>query len=391
MRIVIAGGGLAAQRCAETLRSRGFDAPIRIVCAEAEPPYDRPPLSKAALRGAVTDESLRFRDAAWYADSSVELLLGARATRLRPRERRLELDDGRDLAYDDLVIATGAEPRSLPPLAGFANSHSLRTIADARRLRAELRAGARLAIVGSGFIGQEVAATARAMGAEVTVIEALELPLVPVLGARVSRWLVDMHRAEGVRVLLGSGLAGAAGNGRVERLDLDCGAGLEVDVAVVAIGICPRTEWLAVAGLGPGPVPTDPCGRTRIPHVLAAGDVASPFDPAAGVHVRTEHWDAASRQGAAAARAILGDLTPAATPPSFWSDQYGVRIQYAGAAAGADAVELTGEPADRDFTVLYRRDGEPVAALAVGRPREFAALRRLLTKTETTTTKRSTP
>lgn len=385
--VVIAGGGLAAQRCAETLRARGHEAPIRIVCGEAESPYDRPPLSKGALLGSVGEDELRFRDAEWYGDNEVELLLGRRATGLRPSERRLELAGGHELAYDELVIATGAEPRRLPALARFSNALALRTVADVRSLRAELSAGARLAIVGSGFVGQEVAASARAMGADVTVLEALELPLVPVVGAEVSRWLVGLHREEGVNVLLGSRLERAEGNGRVERLELACGTQLDADVVVVAVGVAPDSAWLANAGLGPGAILTDPGGRTAIPHVYAAGDVAAPFEPRRGEHMRTEHWDAASRQGAAVARSILGEQTPPAAAPSFWSDQYGLRIQYAGEAGGADEACFDGDPASREFTVLYRRARVPVAALAVGRPREFAALRRLLTQPDKQPTK----
>lgn len=379
--VVIVGGGLAAQRCCETLRARGCDAPIRIVSAEAELPYDRPPLSKGVLSGDVPDESLRFRDPGWYADSSVELMLGRRATGLRPAERRLELDRDDELDYDELVIATGAAPRRLPPLEPFTNVLALRTLSDVHRLRAELSAGARLAIIGSGFVGQEIAATARGVGADVTVIEALDLPLVPVLGERISRWIVDMHLEEGVRVLLSSRLAGAAGNGRVERLDLERGPYVDADVVVVAIGVAPDTAWLAGAGLGPGPIPTDAEGRTEVVHVYAAGDVAMPIDPVRGVHTRSEHWDAASRQGAAVARAILGEPPRPAPPASFWSDQYGVRIQYAGSANGADEVVVDGDPAARSFTAFYRRHGQPIGALACARPREFAAMRRLLGQT----------
>ncbi len=379
--VVIAGGGLAAQRCAETLRSRGYEAPIRIVCGEAEAPYDRPPLSKSVLRGELEADALRFRDPGWYAENAVELLLGRRAVGLRAPERQLDLDRGEHLAYEDLVIATGAAPRRLPALDRFANALTLRTLADVAELRAELGASTRLAIIGSGFIGQEVAATARALGAEVSVIEALDLPLVGVLGTRVSRWLVDMHRDEGVRMLLASRLAGAAGNGRVERLELESGSTVDTDVVIVAVGVAPDTAWLAGAGLGPGGILTDPEGRTNVGHVFAAGDVATPFDPCRGEYVRTEHWDAASRQGAAVARAILGDPPHPAPPASFWSDQYGVRIQYAGTTTGADGLRFDGDLDGRDFTVLYRREGRPIAALAVGRPREFAALRRLLVQT----------
>lgn len=376
--VVIVGGGLAAQRCAETLRARGFDGPVRIVCAENEAPYDRPPLSKAVLAGTAADETVAFRDAAWYSDNAVELILGRRATALHVPEQRVELDDGESLRYDALVIATGAAPRTLPFLEGFENAISLRTLEDSRRLRCELASGARLAIIGAGFIGQEVASTARAAGVEVVVIEALERPLAPLLGSEVAEWLLEMHREEGARVLVGARLATAEGNGRVERLTLEGGERIECDAVVVGVGVAPQAEWLRGSGLDLDGVRTDPAGRTALPHVYAAGDVARPYDVRLGDHARTEHWDAASRQGAAVARAILGDLLPPATAPSFWSDQYGSRIQYAGHAFGAEEIHIQGDIAARDFAVTYRRGGRTVAGLTVNRPRELASLRRLI-------------
>jgi len=375
---VIAGGGLAAQRCAETLRRRGYEAPVRVICAEAEMPYDRPPLSKDMAAGDADGEAVRFRDAGWYRDNEVELLLGLRAAGLDAEARRVELDDGNSLDYDELLIATGAAPRRLPMLAGYENAFSLRTLADAGRLREELRPGSHLAIVGAGFIGQEVAATARKQGVEVTIIEALDLPLAGILGVTVGRWIVDLHRDEGVRVLTGAMLESAGGNGRVEQLTLAGGARLDCDAVVVGVGVAPAAEWVAGSGLDPGGIETDSDGRTGIPHVYAAGDVARPFDPRLFDHVRTEHWDAASRQGVAVATAILGGVPRPPALPSFWSDQYGLRIQYVGHAEGADEARISGDPVERDFHVLYQRAGRPVAALSVDRPRELASMRRLI-------------
>lgn len=376
--VVIAGGGLAAQRCAETLRKRGYEDPVRIVCAEAESPYDRSPLSKRVAAGAADGESVRFRDRGWYDDNAVELLLGRAASGLDPAARRLDLDDGTALGYDDLLIATGAAPRSLPMLAGYKNAFPLRTLADARRLSGELRAGSRLAVVGAGFIGQEVAATARAEGVEVTIVEALDLPLAGLLGADVGRWIVDLHLDEGVRVLTGAKLESAVGNDRVEQLALGGDERIGCDVVVVGVGVAPAAGWVAGSGLDPAGIKTDAAGRTGVAHVYAAGDVSRPFDARRGEHVRTEHWDAASRQGVAVAVAILGETPRAPALPSFWSDQYGLRIQYVGHAEGADEAKISGDPGARDFHVLYQRCGRPVAALAVARPREFAAMRLLI-------------
>jgi NADPH-dependent 2,4-dienoyl-CoA reductase/sulfur reductase-like enzyme len=376
--VVIAGGGLAAQRCAETLRARGYEAPVRLVCAEDEAPYDRPPLSKGILAGELDVEEVRFRAPDWYADNEVELILGRRASGLDPAARTLELDDGSTLAYDDLLIATGASARSLPMFDGYSNAFALRTIEDARRLRSETRPGAHLVIVGAGFIGQEVASTARAQGLDVTIVEALELPLATVLGADIGRWLVGMHREEGCRVLLSTQVASARGNGRVEQLELAGGEWIDCDAVVVGVGVSPAAEWLAGTGLETDGIRTDVRARTSLPHVYAAGDVSRPYDHRLGDHVRTEHWDAASRQGVAAAAAMLGDEARPVPLPSFWSDQYGLRIQYAGHAPGADEVRINGDPGDRDFSVLYHREDRPVAALSVGRPRELAAMRRLI-------------
>lgn len=374
--IVIVGGGLAAQRCAETLRRRGYEGPVRIVCAEPDPPYDRPPLSKEMLAGELTEDRLAHRPAWWYEEKQVELLLGLRAEALEPVARRLALEGGAELPYEKLVVATGGRARRLPFLEGFDNVHHLRTVADARRLRRDLSAGARLAVVGAGFIGQEVAATARGLGAEVTMIEALSAPLAPILGERLGGWFAGLHREAGVRLLTGARLQGVRGNGRVEELVLEDGTALGCDAVVVGVGTAPATEWLAGSGLPEGAVKTDTAGRSPIPDVFAAGDACQAFDPRYGVHARTEHWDAAAWQGAAVAKAILGEYPGTPPLPSFWSDQYGLRIQYVGHAQRSDGVVISGDPAARDFEAVFTRGGSPVAGLAVGRPRAIPALRK---------------
>ncbi|MGD9735049.1 MAG: NAD(P)/FAD-dependent oxidoreductase [Solirubrobacterales bacterium] len=373
---VIVGGGLAAQRCAETLRRRGYEESIRMVCAEPVPPYDRPPLSKAALAGEVEQAALSFRAPQWYRDNEVELLLGAAATRLDPAARRLELEDRRDLPYDQLVIASGGAARQLSFLAGFANVHSLRTAADAARLRPLLQSRARLAIVGAGFIGQEVAASARGLGCEVTVLEALPVPLAPILGEKVGAWFGRIHREEGVRVVLGAAIVGARGGESVAELELADGRRIECDAVVVGVGTVPATAWLEGSGLDPRGVRTDTAGRSAVRDVYAAGDASIPFEPRYGEYERTEHWDAAAWQGAAVAKAITGKYPGTPPLPSFWSDQYGHRIQYVGHARRADAVLIDGDPGSREFEALFLRDGLPVAALTVDRPRSIPGLRK---------------
>jgi NADPH-dependent 2,4-dienoyl-CoA reductase/sulfur reductase-like enzyme len=374
--VLIVGGGLAAQRCAETLRRRGYEGPVRMVCAEPDPPYDRPPLSKEVLAGTVEEESVAYRPPWWYEEKQVELLLGARAEALEPSARTVRLDTGAELHYEKLLIATGSAARRLPFLEGYENVHALRTLADARLLRKELVPGARLAIVGAGFIGQEVAATARRLGVEVTMIEALEIPLGPILGDEVGGWFADLHLSEGVRVMTGATLEGARGNGRVEELTLAGGEAVACDAVVVGVGTVPDTGWLRGSGLGESGVRTDTSGRAGLPGVFAAGDASVPFDPRFGAHDRTEHWDAAAWQGAAAARAMLGEYPGTPPLPSFWSDQYGLRIQYVGHAHHADAVVVDGDPGERDFEAVFTRSGVPVAGLAVSRPRAIPALRK---------------
>jgi len=375
--VLIVGGGLAAQRCAEALRRRGYDGAVRMVCAEPDPPYDRPPLSKELLAGTVGEEAVAYRPSWWYEEKEVELLLGTRAEGLDPVARTVRLDSGAELGYERLLIATGSGARRLSFLSGFENVHALRTLADARRLRAELAPGARLAVVGAGFIGQEVAATARELGAEVTMIEALEAPLAPILGAELGAWFAELHAGEGVSVLTGARLESASGRGgRVEELALAGGAKIACDAVVVGVGTEPATAWLAGSGLDESGVPTDTAGRTALPGVYAAGDASVPFDPRFGAHARTEHWDAAAWQGAAVARAMLGEHPGTPPLPSFWSDQYGLRIQYVGHAHHADAMAIEGDPAGRDFEAVFSRGGVPVAGLTVGRPRAIPALKK---------------
>ena len=378
--VVIVGGGLASQRCLETLRARGYEGRLARVCGEPELPYDRPPLSKALLAGELDETEVRFRPARWYADEQVELTFH-RAAGIDTERRRVRLDDGRALAYEDLVIATGSAPRLLPGLERYSNVHYLRTIADAQRLRSELRTGVRMAIVGAGFIGQEVASTARAAGAEVTVVEALPAPLGPVLGEQIGRALMRMHSDEGVDVRLSTRLEGARGNGTVEELQLSGDRTLACDVVVVGIGVGPDAAWLGGSGLGTDGVITDVAGRTELPHVFAAGDVARAFDHRLGRHCRSEHWDAAARQGSAVARAILGERPAPGPPPSFWSDQYGLRIQYFGHAELSDEMTVEGRPSDRRFVVVYTCRGRPVGVLAVDEPHAYARLRREIATT----------
>jgi NADPH-dependent 2,4-dienoyl-CoA reductase/sulfur reductase-like enzyme len=373
--VVIAGGGLAAQRAVETLRRNGYERRITIVSDEPVAPYDRPPLSKEYLAGELGDDALRFRADGWYRDHDVEIVLGRRAVGLDIPARELLLAAASRLSFSQLLIATGGSPRRLPGTEHYDNVHVLRTLADAARLRDAIRPGARVAVIGAGFIGQEVASTAHRLGAHVTVVEAATAPLVAILGARLGAWFAQLHRDEGIDVHLSARIAGFRGGDTVEAVELEEGRRVDCDLVVLGIGTIPATAWLAASGLDDGGVSGDAAGRTAAPGIYAAGDAAAHLDPRRGIRTRTEHWEAAARQGAAAARAMLGLEPPPPATPSFWSDQHGVRIQYIGHAQGADDLEIDGDPEQRDFTATFTHHRRPIGALLVGRPHALPEMR----------------
>jgi 3-phenylpropionate/trans-cinnamate dioxygenase ferredoxin reductase component len=379
--IVIAGGGLAGQRCAETLRRAGYDRAIRLVCLEPHRPYDRPPLSKALLTDTAYDAELPYRSADWYREQAVDLLIGVSAMGLDPAARRLTLSNGSSLRFEKLLIATGGRPRTLPILAGYDNVSVLRTLDDARVLREVLASKARLAVIGAGFVGLEIAATARWLGVEVTLVEAASCPLIGVLGAELGGWFARLHEAEGVDVRTEVTVDRVSSNGSVRALRLSDSSVVAVGHVVVGTGIVPDVGWLAGSGLDISRgVPVDVHGRTAIEHVFAAGDAAATFDESCGRHVPGSHWEAAGRQGARAARAMLG-LDPGAAPlTSFWTDQYGLRIQYVGQSHGANSIEIDGDPETRNFSAIFSRAGRAVAALLVDRPQSLPAARELIEK-----------
>jgi 3-phenylpropionate/trans-cinnamate dioxygenase ferredoxin reductase subunit len=378
--VVIVGGGLAAQRCAEGLRRGGYEGRLRIVCGERHRPYDRPPLSKELL--AEDDRELpAFRPPEWYEEKAVELILGARACGLDVQARSVELDDGREVGYDELVIATGARPRRLPLFEGYANVSTLRSVEDARAIRALIAHHRRIVVIGAGFIGQEVAAAARAAEAEVVVIELETLPLVGLLGPEIGRWFAAWHRAHGVELVLEQHVSAVRGEGTIASLTLADGRSVGCDHVLVGVGVVPDVGWLAGAGLPAEGIPADALGRTALPGVYAAGDAAATFDPVLERHALSGHWEAASRQGLQVASTILGREPGAPYPASFWSDQYGLRLQYLGHAQLADSLTVEGNPAANDFVARYERAGRLVGALVVGRPRAVAELRDELIQT----------
>jgi 3-phenylpropionate/trans-cinnamate dioxygenase ferredoxin reductase component len=348
---------------------------VRMVCAETHLPYDRPPLSKEVLGEAAAEDSVAYRSDAWYQDKGIELLRGVGASGLDATAHRLELADGSAVAYEQLVIATGSRPRMLPAFAPYENVSTLRTLEDSRAIRELLEARSRLLIIGAGFIGQEVAVAARGAGVEVTVIEAEQLPLRGLLGHEIGTWFAELHRGEGVELMLGHTATEIHGDGRVEAVTLDDGRRVETDHVLVGIGVVPATDWVASAGLPSGAIATDEGGRSELPDVYAAGDAAAFYDAFLGRHTPSGHWESAGRQGAAVANSIVGRRPAAAGLSSFWSDQYGVRIQYIGHAHLADSVSFEGDREERDFVAVYTRDGEAVAALIVGRPKALPEMR----------------
>lgn len=336
--VVVVGASLAGLSAARALRAQGFDGRLVVVGDEPHRPYDRPPLSKEFLAGQADEAALALE--ADGEDLGAEWLLGTRAVALDPGTRSVGLADGRTVTADAVVVATGAAARTLPGAAAGPGVHTLRTLDDARALRADLARGGRLVVIGGGFIGAEVASTAYALGLDVTVVEAAPIPLSGPLGEAMGGVVSGLHSDHGVRLLCGTGVrgTGADGEGRVAAVVLADGRRLPADTVVVGVGARPCTEWLAGSGIEIGDgVLCGADGRTSLPAVVAVGDCAAWYDPAAGAHHRVEHWTGALERPAAAVSALLsggagGQRAP--RPPYFWSDQYGVRIQFAGRAAG---------------------------------------------------------
>jgi 3-phenylpropionate/trans-cinnamate dioxygenase ferredoxin reductase component len=365
---VVVGGGLAGARAAATLREEGFDGRVVLVGAEAERPYERPPLSKEYLRGEA-DRAVIYvhEDPNYYAEHDIELRSGQAVTALDPGAGEVELDGGERLGYDKLLLAPGAEPRRLRvPGADLDGIHYLRTVDDSDALRARIEGGGAVVVVGAGWIGAEVAASARTKGCDVTVVEPLSVPLERVLGPELGAFYRDVHTEHGVRMLLGTGVEAFEGDGAVRRVRTSDGQVLDCDWVVAGIGVQPRVELAERAGaaIGNG-ILVDAHLQTSIPGVYAAGDVASVDHPLFGDRVRVEHWETALEQGPAAARAMLGSATPYDRIPYFYSDQYDVGMEYAGWAPEWDRVVFRGDPASGEFIAFWLHDERVIAGMNV--------------------------
>jgi 3-phenylpropionate/trans-cinnamate dioxygenase ferredoxin reductase subunit len=375
---VVVGANLCGGTVVHTLRQEGFDERIVLVGEEPDLPYERPPLSKEYLRGEQALDSLFLQPSSWYEENRVELRLGTRAVAIDPVERAVELSDGDRVGYDAVLLATGGRPRRLPgePIERVLY---LRTIGDADRIRAELAAGRHLIVVGAGFIGAEVAASARTLGLEVTCLELLDVPLERALGKEMGRLYAEIHREHGVDLRTGEGVQ------TIEQTDggvvvrTTRGAAIEGDAVVVGVGIEPNVELGDSAGakIDNGIVVDEFC-RTTIEGVYAAGDVANHWHPVFGRHIRVEHFDNAIKHGSAAARNMMGRAESYDDPHWFWSDQYDHNLQYAGFAATWDEIVVRGSTEARNFIAFYLSDGVVLAALGLNRGKDVRRTMKLI-------------
>jgi len=364
---VIVGASLAGAKAAETLRTEGFDGRVVLVGTEPDRPYERPPLSKDYLRGEAGRDKVYVHDEGFYAEHDIDLRTGRTAVSLDPAQREVALDDGERLRYDALLLTTGAEQRHLEiPGAELDGVLTLRTVENSDAIRERIDRGGSLVVIGAGWIGCEVAASARQRGLDVTIVAPEQIPLERVLGAEVGAVYRDVHADNGVRLLLGTGVEGFEGNGRVERVRTSDGQALDCDFVVVGVGVLPRTGLAAQAGIAIGDgIAADEYLRTDAPDVFAAGDVAAARHPRYGERIRVEHWANALNQGPAAARSMLGKGDPYDRLPYFFSDQFDLGMEYSGYARTWDRVVFRGDAGKREFIAFWLSGGRVVAGMNV--------------------------
>lgn len=360
-RIVIVGSGGAGTKAAESLRKRGYDGSLTLVTADPHPPYARPPLSKAYLRGELALEK-------FFLALPDELDLRVSTTVAEIGEDEVVLDSGERLGFDRLLLATGSEPRRLPgtDLAGI---HYLRNVENSEAIRRDAQAGRRAVVIGAGFIGSEVAASLRQLGLDVTVVEAGRLPLEHVFGPEIGEFYRDLHVAEGVEVLTSAKLDGFEGDGSVQAARLEDGTTLEADLVVVGIGVTPRTELAEAAGLevDKGVLVSERL-ETSKPGIYAAGDIANAEHPFYGTRVRVEHWFNSANQGPVAAANMLGEDESYDRIPYFYSDQFDTKMEYSGYAPEWDEVVFRGDPESRTFMAFWLQDDRVLAGMSVNVP-----------------------
>jgi apoptosis-inducing factor 3 len=363
--VVIIGGGAAGAACADMLRNKGYDGPVTLVTDEEPGPVDRPNLSKDYLAGTASEDWIPLRSGAYYQSIRVEMTTGDPASRIDPGAHEVTLRSGRVLRYGALLLATGAEPRSLS-IEGAELPHvrRLRTLADSKAIIAQAQQAKRCVVIGSSFIGLEVAASLRHRGLEVTVVGQAAVPLAKVLGAELGRWIQDLHEQNGVRFLLGR----TPRMIRENRVELSDGQSIEAELVVLGLGVTPRTTLAEGCGLTvDNGVVVDETLQTSAQDIYAAGDIARYPDPVSGERVRIEHWALAERQGQAVARAMLGIGHAFRDVPFFWSQHYDAVISYVGYASSWDGLEIRGDLAARNACAIYRKDGRPTAVATIGR------------------------
>jgi 3-phenylpropionate/trans-cinnamate dioxygenase ferredoxin reductase component len=382
-RIVIVGAGQAAVQAVDTLRRRGFAGKLTLIGEEPWAPYQRPPLSKKYLAGALERERLLIRPPGFFADHGVATHFGRRVVDLAPQARHVRLDDGVVVPFDALLLATGSHPRRLTvPGAELGGVHYLRSIADADRIRADCKAGGRLVIVGGGYIGLETAATARELGMEVTVLEMAERVMNRVTCPEVSAFYQAEHERHGVRIRCQEqvrALHDDERTGRVQSVLTESGAEYPADLIIVGVGVAPADELARAAGLEcENGVVTEAHCRTSHEAIYAAGDCASHLSRQYGRHLRLESVDNAFEQGTTVALNLLGNETLHDKLPWFWSDQFDLKLVIVGVAQGYDTVVMRGSPAARSFSACYLRAGELIAIDSVNAPKDQMAARKLI-------------
>ncbi|WP_322045046.1 NAD(P)/FAD-dependent oxidoreductase [Paraburkholderia sp. J67] len=378
---VIVGGGHAVAQLTASLRQEGWTGPITLVSAETVLPYHRPPLSKAFLCGNDSDDTLLIRPREFYEKQAIDVRLGVRAQAIDRNARRLTLDDGTTLAWDKLVLATGAQVRRLnAPGESLANVFYLREIADVHALRAAVVPGARAVIVGGGYIGLEVAASLRKSGLEVTVLEAQPRVLQRVTAPEVSAFYTRVHEEEGVRLLTNVAIEAIEGEGRVRSVLLRDGRRLDADLVIVGVGVLPATTLAEQVGLKvDNGIVVNEQARTSDPDIYAIGDCTRHFNPLYARWLRLESVQNANDQARTAALALCGKPEPYRALPWFWSDQFDLKLQIAGLSEGFDDVVMRGDPRQgRSFAAFYYREGRLIAVDAINRPKEFMLSKRFL-------------
>lgn len=369
---VIIGASLAGGTAAATLRQDGFDGDIILIGEEPRPPYERPPLSKQYLRGEAPFEKTLVRPVRFYEDNRIDARFGVAATRVDPGGQKVDLTVGGPVHYDKLLIATGVRNRR-PPIPGLElpNIFHLRSVDDADIIRNQIAPGRKVAVIGMGFIGCEVAASLRQKDVEVVCIDPSPTPLFRVLGEEVGRAISAIHHEHGVETVFNDVVTGFEGKGRVERVLTKQGRRIDCDLAVVGVGVEPVVDFATGSGLDiDNGILVDEYCETNIPGIYAAGDVANHYHPVFGTRMRVEHWQNAMQQGAAAARTMLGTWQSYDPVHWFWSDQYETNLQYAGFHHTSERLVVRGDIEARDFTAFYLNQGRVDAVVALNRGKD---------------------